>query len=56
VCDDNNQTISLHEGAEGVTAAWLAKRSHISKIPTGGFHALNFRHVMAFILNNTQPV
>ncbi|OWF37806.1 serine/threonine-protein kinase SMG1-like [Mizuhopecten yessoensis] len=56
LCDDSDQAVSLQEGAEGVTAAWLAKRCHMNKIPSGGFHSLNFRHVMAFILHNKQPV
>ena len=56
LCDDNNQTVSLQEGAEGVTSAWLAKRAHIANIPSNKFHTLNFRHVMAFILNNIKPV
>lgn len=56
LCDDSDQAVSLQEGAEGVTAAWLAKGYHTSRIPSGGFHSLNFRHVMAFILNNTHPV
>lgn len=54
--DDSNQTVSIHEGAEGVSAAWLAKRAHISHIPTTAFNALNFRQVMAFILHNKPPV
>ncbi|KAJ8319497.1 hypothetical protein KUTeg_004588 [Tegillarca granosa] len=54
--DDSNQTVSIHEGAEGVSAAWLAKRSHISHIPTTAFNALNFRQVMAYILHNKPPV
>lgn len=53
---DNDQSISVHEGAEGVTAAWLARRSHISRIPNGGFHAVNFRQIMAHILHDTQPM
>lgn len=54
--EDNDQSISLHEGAEGVTAAWLARRAHVNRIPNGEFHAVNFRQIMAFILHDTQPM
>ncbi|XP_048758488.2 serine/threonine-protein kinase SMG1-like [Ostrea edulis] len=54
--EDNDQSISLHEGAEGVTAAWLARRAHVNRIPNGEFHAVNFRQIMAFILHDTQPI
>ncbi|XP_062590366.1 serine/threonine-protein kinase SMG1-like isoform X1 [Saccostrea cucullata] len=54
--DDNDQSISIQEGAEGVTAAWLARRAHISRIPNGEFQAVNFRQIMAYILHETQPI
>ncbi|XP_048245963.1 serine/threonine-protein kinase SMG1-like isoform X1 [Haliotis rufescens] len=39
----------------GLKAAWLARRNHIGKQPMGTFHSHNFRHVMAYLLNNMQP-
>ncbi|KAH9498432.1 Serine/threonine-protein kinase smg1 [Bulinus truncatus] len=39
----------------GLTAAWHVRRSHMAQTPSGNFHSHNFRHVMAFILNGTQP-
>uniref|UniRef100_A0A2C9LZC5 non-specific serine/threonine protein kinase n=1 Tax=Biomphalaria glabrata TaxID=6526 RepID=A0A2C9LZC5_BIOGL len=41
--------------AVGLTAAWHVRRSHMAQSPSGNFHSHNFRHVMAFILNGTQP-
>ena len=54
LCDDNNQSISIQEGAEGVTAAWLAKRNVINKIPTTTFHSHNFKQIMAYLLQKSQ--
>lgn len=54
--EDNDQSISVQEGAEGVTAAWLARRAHINRIPNGEFHAVNFRQIMAYILHDTSPI
>lgn len=54
--EDNDQSISVQEGAEGVTAAWLARRAHINRIPNGEFHAVNFRQIMAYILHDTSPM
>ncbi|XP_052059400.1 serine/threonine-protein kinase SMG1-like isoform X1 [Mytilus californianus] len=55
LCDDNDQSISIQEGAEGVTAAWLAKRNVINKIPTMSFHSHSFKQVMAYLLQKSPP-
>ncbi|XP_059145931.1 serine/threonine-protein kinase SMG1-like [Physella acuta] len=39
----------------GLSASWHVRRAHMAHSPTGNFHSHNFRHVMAYILNGTQP-
>ena len=36
-------------------AVLMAKRSHMTKAPSGTFHSQNFRAIMGFILENAQP-
>ncbi|KAK6170598.1 hypothetical protein SNE40_018955 [Patella caerulea] len=43
------------DSSVGLKTIWLARRSHMSRTPSGTFHSHNFRHVMSFILNNTPP-
>ncbi|XP_005098211.1 serine/threonine-protein kinase SMG1 [Aplysia californica] len=39
----------------GLTSVWHVRRAHMAQAPSGHFHSHNFRHIMAFILNGTQP-
>ncbi|KAK3583612.1 hypothetical protein CHS0354_039435 [Potamilus streckersoni] len=52
---DEEQENCAFETAKGSKATWLARKSHMSRVPLGTFHSHNFRQVVAFILQSVLP-